>query len=329
MKYKQIKEGRNQRHLFPCSRLIKVVGLVAILLLGVIACNDDEVFEKEQYKNVFALISESDNVSRKFHKLGEESTGYVAASLGGTDPTTKDIIVSLVEDESLIDDFNKTNYDVDVSKYVRPMPKSKYDIASYQFSIPAGEISGRLPIKIRPDGLSPDSAYFIALRVDSYSSYEVNPDKSYTLYRIRIKNGWAQGDGTTIYTMRGKLKIGSASEIEMPGTKVMHPLTKNRVRIMAGNETYESNISVFNKSAIILEIGDDNKVTIYPYKNIEVTQIDGDKDFPNIFKIEDDGYRTYKTFLLRYNYKIGNTSYEMKEELRLEYDADEEEEEEM
>jgi hypothetical protein len=225
--------------------------LSMLLLFIFITCDRDEVFEREQYKNVFALISESDNVARKFHKLGEESIGYVAASMGGTNPTTKDITVNLVEDQSLLDNFNRINYDTDVSKYGKPMPESKYDIDSYQFTIPAGGISGRLPIRIRPDGLSPDTAYFISLRVESHSSYEVNPDKSYVLYQIRTKNYWAQADGNTNYSMRAKLRIqGSASELEMPGTKVMHPLTENSVRIMAGNETYESNINVFNRFAM-------------------------------------------------------------------------------
>ncbi len=304
------------------------IALPVFLLFITATCDRDEVFEREQYKNVFALISESDNVSRKFHKLGEESVGYVAASLGGTNPTSKDIVVDMVEDQSLLDDFNKTNYDTDISKYGKPLPESKYDIDTYRFTIPAGEISGRLPIRIRPDGLSPDTAYFISLRVDSHSAYEVNPEKSFVLYRIRTKNYWAQADGNTNYSMRAKLRVqGSASELEMPGTKVMHPITQNKVRIMAGNETYESDVNVFNRFAIVLEIDEDHKVTITPYNNVEVTQVDGDPDFPNIFKIEDDGFKTYKTFLLRYDYKSGNTIYEMKEELRLEFSEDEDENE--
>lgn len=306
------------------THILGTFGLVAFLLL-LNGCKDDEVFKKEQFKNVFALISEGDNVSSKFHKLGEESIGYITASLGGTIPTDKDIVVNLIEDKSLIESFNRTNYDVELSKYVRPLQVDKFDIASYQFTIPAGEISGRLPIRIRPDGLSPDSSYFIPLRVESHSSYEANPEKSYILYQIRIKNDWAQADGNTLYSMRAKVRVQNApNEIEMPGTKVMHPITKNSVRIMAGNETYESDINVFNRIAIILSISDDNKVTVSPYKNIEITQVDGDKDYPNIFKIEDDGFKTYKTFLLRYDYMLGGISYQMKEELRLEFKEEDE-----
>lgn len=207
------------------------------------------------------------------------------------------------------------------------MPKDKYDIESYQFTIKAGEINGRLPIRIRPDGLSPDSAYFIPLRVETFSSYELNPEKSYVLYRVKTKNWWAISDGTTVYNMRAKFKEkGSEAEINLPGTKVMHPISKNEVRIIAGNEKYEPDEEVFRSSAIVLEIGDDNRLTITPFADIQVKQINGDKDFPNIFKIENDGFYTYKTFLLKYEYKgADNTVYEIKEELRMEYDPKNEE----
>lgn len=299
-----------------------IMSFTFIFLLCLAACERDAVFEKEQYKNVFALISESDNVLRKFHDLGEESIGYVAASLGGTNPTDKDITVNLVEDPTLIDKFNLINFDIDRSKYIQPMPKSKYDIESYQFTIKAGEIDGRLPIRIRPDGLSPDSSYFIPLRVETFSSYELNPEKSYVLYRVKTKNWWSVSDGTTIYNMRAKFKIkGSEAEINLPGTKVMHPISKNEVRVIAGNEKYEANIKVLRSSAIILTIDENNNVKISPFADIQVKQIDGDKDFPNVFKIENDGFYTYKTFLLKYEYKgVDNTVYEIREELRMMYD---------
>lgn len=41
--------------------------LFTSLVLTLSACDRDEVFEKEQYKNVFALISGSGNVSSKYH----------------------------------------------------------------------------------------------------------------------------------------------------------------------------------------------------------------------------------------------------------------------
>ena len=161
--------------------------LFTSLVLAFSSCDRDEVFEKEQYKNVFALISGSGNVSSKYHFLGSETRGYISASLGGTNPTTKDIEIKLVEDVHFIDEYNRINYDVDKTKYVLPLPQENYIIDSYDLTIPAGEINGRLPVRIIPDGLSPDRHYAFALRVESYSAYEVNPQKNYIIYICSIR----------------------------------------------------------------------------------------------------------------------------------------------
>ncbi len=63
-----------------------------------------------------------------------------------------------------------------------------YDIDDYSLTIPVGgERNGRMKIAIRPEGLSPDSTYFIPIKVDSYSSYEINHKKSNVLYRVLLK----------------------------------------------------------------------------------------------------------------------------------------------
>jgi hypothetical protein len=293
--------------------------LFACVILCLSACDRDGVFEKEQYKNVFALVSESDNVSPKLHDLEEyESVGYISASMGGTNPTDRDIRIQLEEDPSLIEEYNVASFDVDASSYHPQMPSDKYDIETLSLVIPAGGITGTIPIRIRPRGLSPDSAYFIAFKVVSFDTYEVNPEKSYVLYRVRTRNRWAVGDGSTNYNMRGRLRLGS-SEIQVPGTKPMAPISANEVRVMAGNELYESKIVTLRKGAIVLEINPDYTVNIKPYANLDVSQIDGDPDFPNIFFVEDDGFKTYKTFLLHYRYNFNGTEKVMREELRLEF----------
>ena len=293
---------------------------------GLFACNQHEVYEKEQYKNVFALVSGSDNVSGWVHDLRTtESEGYVSASLGGTNPSTSDIRVTLVEDTRLIDEYNLVAYDVNTSRYIQPLASSKYTIDSYNFTIPAGEIKASIPVKVRPAGLSPDSSYFIALRVDSYSAYEVNPEKDYLLYRVQIRNWWSVTGGTS-YNQRGNIiAAGSTGNpIQVFGTKRLYPLTATRVRMLAGTEINDtSNENIFNWYSVILNIGNDNRITIEPYKTVEITQIDGDPDYPNRVFLEDDGFKTYKTFMLYYAYKASDgTTYNIKEELRLEYTED-------
>ncbi|WP_315348876.1 BT_3044 domain-containing protein [Hoylesella saccharolytica] len=297
-----------------------------VMLVLLASCNDYKVFEDEQYKNVFALISNSDNINSKVFSLDSTSaTGYITLSMGGSNPITEDVTIQLVEDPSLIDTYNKNIYDQNVSKYAKRLPQSNYDIASHQCVIKAGQRGVIIPIVIRPAGLSPDSTYFIPIRVDSYNRYEMNPKKNYMLYRVYIKNKWAVGDGTTIYTLRGKRRaLPSGNEISLPGTKIMAPISKNSVRVMAGNETYEASIPSLERAAMILTIADDRKVTITPMRDLQITQIDGDKEYPNTFIYENDGYNHYKTFLLHYRYTLDGNTYEMKEELRMQYNKDNE-----
>jgi hypothetical protein len=291
-----------------------------ILLVGMVSCNEYKLFEGELYKNVFALISaDGYNIFTVVHDLDStESVGYVSASVGGTNPTEADINITLVQDMDLFNSYNHDNFDVEMDKYANLLSPDKYDIDNYHFTIPAGEKSGRMKLRIRPDGLSPDSVYFISLKVNEFSAYEVNPDKSDILYRVIIKNKYATQETTTNYSLRGIL-----NSVQVPGTKPMHPISKNRVRIMAGTIPFQSNTATINQSAILLEIDDAGKVHISSYKNMEVEQIDDDPDYPNTFRIEKDDYgKQFKTFLLRYDYKVGSAVNQMKEELRLEFKED-------
>jgi hypothetical protein len=112
--------------------------------------------------------------------------------------------------------------------------------------------------------------------------------------------------------------------------KKVFPTANNEVRIMAGIKEFQKNEELIDRWSIRLAIDEENNVTILPWNSSEfgmkVTQIDGNTDYPNTFRIVNDGYNTYKTFLLRYNYidpDDGNT-YEMSEELRLVFNEKEE-----
>ncbi|MDR3246004.1 MAG: DUF1735 domain-containing protein, partial [Prevotellaceae bacterium] len=241
--------------------------LLLILLTEMSSCNETQLFEEEMYKNVLALVSDDANIFAVVHDLDStESTGYVAASVGGTNPTETDINVTLKQDRSLFDRYNKSNFDVDIEKFANLLAPAKYDIDNYNFTIPAGKRSGRVKIRIRPDGLSPDSVYFISLKVDRFSAYEANPDKSDVLYRVLIKNKYATQESTTNYSLRGII-----DGLEVPGVKPMHPISKNKVRIMAGNIPFPAgDVAGINRNAIVLEIGNDNRVHISSYKGMQV-----------------------------------------------------------
>lgn len=298
---------------------------VSVFVFVLLSCNRDEIFEREQYKAVVALLSDDGfNIFAEELTFSEEEVdGYIAASCGGVLPTTEPIDISIVEDASLLNQYNVSNFDTDAERYALYLSTDMYEIEKYSITIPAGERMGRMHIRLHTAGLSPDSVYFIPFRVNTFSAYEFNPEKSTVLYRLYLKNDYAStkdGDGATIYNHRGKR--GTTNTMVQ---KKVFPTARNEVRIMVGIKEFQNEEELIDRWSIRLVVGEDNKVTILPWNSSEygmkVTQIDGDADFPNTFSIVDDGYNTYKTFLLRYNYidpDDGNT-YEMSEELRLQF----------
>ncbi|GAP72666.1 hypothetical protein SAMD00024442_4_12 [Candidatus Symbiothrix dinenymphae] len=317
---------------------------VAVLVAGVFSCDRDELFEREQYKTVIAMLSEDGyNVFAEEHELGTAATeteGCVVASCGGSLATGAAISINMTEDESLLDRYNVGNYDVDEGKYAQYLSADRYVIDNpANITIPAGERTGRMKIKIRATGLCPDSTYLIPLRVNTYSAYEFNPEKSDVLYRVLLKNFYATQTPTSLFTLYNFRGVRNGANIM--GNKQVFPVSGTQARIMAGNIDYEAKRDIIKNGSILLDVGNDNKVTITPWSKITVRQKnavdDGpggtyydpapaattnwDDNYPNIFKVENDGFgKMYKTFQLQYEYEYQGTTYHMKEELRLEYD---------
>lgn len=278
------------------------------------SCKDNELFENEMYKNVVALISSDyHNTFEEVVPLtGEEFIGYIAASSGGTHAPSKDMIIELEEDQSPLDRYNWSLFDADESLYAKLLSKDRYEIEEYKIQINAGERTGRTMVKLRPDGLSPDSTYFIGLKATDISGVEVNPTKNTILYQILIKNDYASQAEDSFYAM-----TGLANDIVSAGNKKLFPLTHNSARVIAGTESFESTVEEIDKTAIILEVQENNKVLIKPYKDIQVNQLNNDPNYPNTFKVEESFGRTFNVFLLSYEYTIGGTTQVMKERLEM------------
>ena len=301
------------------SGIIAIIGIIGVGM-AVNACDDDSVYRQEMYKQVLALICSDDyNILTDTQELtGEEVISYVAVSCGGSFAPKEDVYITLKEDEGVLDAYNLDRYFTDVTRYANRLPASKFDIDDYQIVIPKGERSGKMKIRFRPDGLSPDSVYFLPISFRSNSAYEVNPKKENMLYRVLIKNQYAEqfSTGYTEYKMNGY-----KGTTNITTSKQMQPLSANRARMMAGDISFSSSVSKFNEGAIVLEVTG-NSVKITPYKengSLIITQMDNDPDYPNMFNIVREWDRKFKVFLLHYKYKAGTAAeVEMREELKLE-----------
>lgn len=293
--------------------------LAVLLATGLFSCNDDAIFDKEMYKHVVSLVSSQDyNIFKEIVPLTDSVTdGYIAASCGGTIATDKDITLNLSEDTDPLDFYNWSLFDADETQYAQLLPKSAYTIDNYQITIHKGTRSGKTEVKIDPTGLSPDSTYFIALKIDSSGDYELNDTKNTILYQVLLENAYASQDDQTLYQMTGLI-----DSVVTAGTIKMLPLSKTKVRIMAGTQAFQAKLDVIDAGAIVLDIQADGHVNITPYKDILVTPLDN-PDYPNTFRQETDKFgRTYNIFSLAYEYTIGTRTRQMYENLTLELQND-------
>src|SRR5690606_15976816 len=157
------------------------------------------------------------------HLTGEdEIEAYVAASAGGTMAHSEDLVIMLEEDPEPLFDYNWSVYDAEESMYAKTLPKNRLDIPDLTIEITADERTGRTMIIIRPNGLSPDSTYFIGLKATEGSRVEINPKKNTMLYQVLIKNDFASQAENVFYSMTGMV-----DGMVTAANKRLFPLTHN------------------------------------------------------------------------------------------------------
>lgn len=273
--------------------------MFCFVLVGLTSCNGDEIFQKEQYKNVVYVLSGNDLTYSTSHSLNiPKSTGYVTVYVGGTLAIDQDITVKLEQDPDLLGKYNYSNFDLDESKYAKELSPSRYRIENYTVVLKANSEDPyvKLPIEITPDGLSPDSTYLIPLRIVDTGSFELNKSKSQVLYRVYIENDFATQKKLVPLFMRGtRLQDGEAGKPkQMSANKILYPLSKRGLRMNAGmeNSANRNDLDLINKSSLIMEVAEEesvddkgnkyNALSVKPYKSelIEVIQMG---------KVDDDG----------------------------------------
>ena len=264
--------------------------MIGIFFSSLIGCTQGDMFEKEQYKKVVYVLSESDKTFPVVHSLNEtKSTGHLTVYVGGTLATDKDVTVTFEKDTSMLLKYNLSNFDIDTDKYAVELDTSRYEIPNYSVTLKAGSEYpyARLPIVVTPEGLSPDSVYMISLRIKDVSEFEINKEKDNVMYRLYLKNDFAEQQNVTTLFMRGTETTEGSKPKQISANKVLHPLTGRTVRVNAGmlNSANKAEKDLINQSSLIMEISKEEEVSIQgatynplylkPYKNnlIEVVQI--------------------------------------------------------
>jgi len=297
-------------------KIVKIsekIGLALLLAFCLSCCDHDAIYNEEQYKTVVYLLSGSDNIFTEAYTLSEnEPVRFLSVGVGGSQSNQKNIVVTLEKDNlAMFNKYNSDNFDIDTEKYARLLPAHRFEIMSYIVNIPAQstEQYARVPIKVNPHGLSPDSTYFIPIAIRSVSNYEVNEDKKNVLFRVTIENEYARHRIVTQYTKKGDVKdqLTPQYATTLSGTKWVQPLTQNRVRMFVGNfnQTTSSPLVDIERYAMVVKVNEDNSLEIFPWGTIDVEMLEME-DYnlynPKVMQ----GTKEQRVFFLYYRYRIMN-----------------------
>jgi Domain of unknown function (DUF1735). len=297
----------------------KIIYILSItsFLFGAVSCKEEAFDQEEQYKQVLYLMSKDSYnvwpVTYTFKEKGEVTTGYLSIGCGGSLSNPKECIIDIETDTVLFDKYNKLNFDIDSAKYAKILPKDRYSIKTMSATLPANSTDQyvKIPIDVNIDGLSPDSTYFIPLAIKKVSNYEVNPEKSNVLYKICLKNEYADESEGTYYQMRGNTLNDKGEVIgSISSTKSVKPLSKNSVRMFVGNklETSTSTVDDIAMQSIIVTVNENKELTIEPYGTIQIEQFSRVDNW-NTYEEVKDTYsenKIKKYFYLHYRYRTFN-----------------------
>ncbi len=283
---------------------LKII-ITCIVALRLIGCNTDDIYQDEQYKTLVYLLSGAENVYATSYTLNEEEpVRYVTIGCGGSNSNEQEITVTLEPNPDMLDKFNSLNYNYQ-SEYAKLLPADRYEIESYTVTLPANSDYHyvRMPVKVRALGLSPDSIYFIPLKIKSVSRYDVNEDKSDVLFRVAIENDYAQQLVPTYYAKSGTM---TNPVTVLSGAKLVQPLEKDKVRMFIGNETYGSATTVadIERLSVVVQIKEDNSLLVTPYGSMEVEMLDNVNGYNQYVPELLQGTSKQRVFYLNYRFRL-------------------------
>lgn len=315
------------------SNIIFGLGIVAALAATMTSCNNYD-FDQEFYRNDVSLLSASNNIySATVIDMAESEAGTanlpLVVQVAGSQPSGQSYTVTISPDDSLFNRYNKTNYDIDTSRFAHVLPAECYPDEykrGFTVTIPAGEEKAVVNIPVtRLDLLSPDSTYFLEYAITDANT-GVNEKKSHVMLQVVYKNDYASTSESVDYSYSSTTIVygtGSSATTDRPTTSVhAFPLASNKIRMMAGNESYDdytNALDIINGRSVVYTIGDQTptnpnayNVTITPYVegNIEVEMLNPVEDYNNTFLINSIGGSAstnatyYKEFRLHYRYRL-------------------------
>lgn len=309
---------------------------LALTAVALSSCNNYD-FEQNFYPHKVGLMAGNDRIyNRTTVELSAVEAGEadikLVALISGSQMADRDYHVTVAHDDSLFNAYNKSNFDIDSSRFARLLPAHCFEDPSLTGTIAAGTNKCTFNIKLKNlDQLSPDSVYFLDYMITAHDAAALATDNNnlgvslnHVLLRINWKNDWASTSHPEDYQLVSSQVINTqtASVVRPTNTIRAFPVGARAVRFLAGDEKYDDYkkaLHDINVRSFVVTIGEQTAtnpsaydVTLKPYKtdSLEIEKLTPNGEYDNTFLYNELGGSAssnptfYKEFRLHYRYRV-------------------------
>lgn len=180
------------------------------------ACEVVDPLASEQYEKNIYIVGANERVYAFDLPYGNEQDAFVSISASGTQKVDQDVVVTLKQNDEIINWYNN-KYMLDAPVKYQQIDMSLVDISSWTTTLKAGEIYTRFPFTINSLNLHCDSLYAIGLAIESVSHYQLSELGTELIFTLILTNDYSgnyQLDASKTLLREETLPDGSSQWIE-------------------------------------------------------------------------------------------------------------------
>lgn len=184
------------------KKILLLTSILTLLTPLFVSCEEEisPINEDLFPQKVYIVGTRDQIVHRDVNLANTTDTIFLSVAVSGSQPLSKDVTVTLIENPEEIALYNQRNVSGEAVQYQKPSD-SIYHYPLEQLTIKSGEVYNTFPIYIQPETLQCDSLYMIPLRLNSISDYELSDNDTTVLVRLHLKNEYSG-----LYYVEGVLK---------------------------------------------------------------------------------------------------------------------------
>ena len=266
---------------------------MTLLIMCMAGCDNKIPMEEDLWPETVYLVGSKDKIIDRSLNIGyEKDTIYTSVAISGSLPTKENVIVTIEESPSSIDEYNRKERGSDDILY-RTLADGIYSFPQENVKVNKGEVYGTYPIYIYPSTLHVDSIYMLALKLSKTSHFELAKEDTVVMIRLNLMN-----DYSGLYYMDGVIKPA-----DNPKDSIIYKSPRTLQAVVDGNtvrmyhqknEWSKGSTDYRPDFCFNITVNSDNSVTLKPWDKFKLIS-GGGKYYPEMevydlwYTFEEDG----------------------------------------